>query len=133
MDRNCLHSFACPVPYLFFFFFFQAEDGIRDADVTGVQTCALPIWISLEVGGMVAPARILACSTVTRLRSRVCSSACRVIPAASAASSTPMPSISTMRSARVDADACRVGESRLRSLHSALQCSSVHFIRLCLP
>ena len=25
------------------FFFFQAEDGIRDYDVTGVQTCALPI------------------------------------------------------------------------------------------
>src|SRR6266496_5078188 len=25
------------------FFFFQAEDGIRDLDVTGVQTCALPI------------------------------------------------------------------------------------------
>src|SRR5690554_7394025 len=29
----------------FFFFFFQAEDGIRDADVTGVQTCALPIFL----------------------------------------------------------------------------------------
>src|ERR1041385_9319730 len=29
---------------LFFFFFFQAEDGIRDVAVTGVQTCALPIW-----------------------------------------------------------------------------------------
>src|SRR2546430_8183084 len=29
--------------YLFFFFFFQAEDGIRDLTVTGVQTCALPI------------------------------------------------------------------------------------------
>src|SRR2546426_8390418 len=28
---------------LFFFFFFQAEDGIRDYKVTGVQTCALPI------------------------------------------------------------------------------------------
>src|SRR5215217_6451963 len=28
---------------LFFFFFFQAEDGIRDIGVTGVQTCALPI------------------------------------------------------------------------------------------
>ena len=27
-----------------FVFFFQAEDGIRDYDVTGVQTCALPIW-----------------------------------------------------------------------------------------
>src|SRR5207245_6930419 len=28
------------------FFFFQAEDGIRDATVTGVQTCALPILIA---------------------------------------------------------------------------------------
>src|SRR5437773_8366576 len=27
------------------FFFFQAEDGIRDRDVTGVQTCALPIYL----------------------------------------------------------------------------------------
>src|SRR5256885_11292144 len=27
-----------------FFFFFQAEDGIRDYKVTGVQTCALPIF-----------------------------------------------------------------------------------------
>src|SRR6476661_10276469 len=32
-----------------FFFFFQAEDGIRDSSVTGVQTCALPIF--LEPGG----------------------------------------------------------------------------------
>src|SRR6266446_7130148 len=30
--------------FLCFFFFFQAEDGIRDYKVTGVQTCALPIW-----------------------------------------------------------------------------------------
>src|SRR5699024_11757944 len=29
-----------------FFFFFQAEDGIRDRNVTGVQTCALPISTS---------------------------------------------------------------------------------------
>src|SRR5207244_5050737 len=29
---------------LSYFFFFQAEDGIRDDLVTGVQTCALPIW-----------------------------------------------------------------------------------------
>src|SRR2546430_1854532 len=28
---------------ILFFFFFQAEDGIRDLTVTGVQTCALPI------------------------------------------------------------------------------------------
>src|SRR5207244_8699403 len=31
--------------YLFSFFFFQAEDGIRDDLVTGVQTCALPISV----------------------------------------------------------------------------------------
>src|SRR2546428_4183171 len=31
---------------VFSYFFFQAEDGIRDLIVTGVQTCALPIWIS---------------------------------------------------------------------------------------
>src|SRR5699024_11315093 len=31
------------VYYCFLFFFFQAEDGIRDRNVTGVQTCALPI------------------------------------------------------------------------------------------
>src|SRR5206468_8172577 len=30
---------------VFFFFFFQAEDGIRDLIVTGVQTCALPIFV----------------------------------------------------------------------------------------
>src|SRR2546429_2303965 len=29
--------------FVFYFFFFQAEDGIRDVAVTGVQTCALPI------------------------------------------------------------------------------------------
>src|SRR3712207_8717439 len=31
--------------FLLFFFFFQAEDGILDIGVTGVQTCALPICI----------------------------------------------------------------------------------------
>src|SRR5256886_10988462 len=39
------------------FFFFQAEDGIRDLTVTGVQTCALPIW-----------AHSRAARSVTRLR-----------------------------------------------------------------
>src|SRR6266850_2649185 len=34
---------------IFFFFFFQAEDGIRDYKVTGVQTCALPI-LAGEIG-----------------------------------------------------------------------------------
>src|SRR3989475_11363885 len=34
----------------FLFFFFQAEDGIRDLTVTGVQTCALPIFRSTRPG-----------------------------------------------------------------------------------
>src|SRR2546429_3297505 len=48
------HSYQPPAPTftpssslndnLFFFFFFQAEDGIRDLTVTGVHTCALPIY-----------------------------------------------------------------------------------------
>src|SRR5438067_9321317 len=37
---------AISVLFCFFFFFFQAEDGIRDRNVTGVQTCALPISVS---------------------------------------------------------------------------------------
>src|SRR2546429_9562213 len=35
------------------FFFFQAEDGIRDVAVTGVQTCALPISIGTETWGSI--------------------------------------------------------------------------------
>src|SRR2546430_8309687 len=38
---------------LSFFFFFQAEDGIRDLTVTGVQTCALPIF-----GALIGPAQV---------------------------------------------------------------------------
>src|SRR2546430_4606491 len=35
------------------FFFFQAEDGIRDLTVTGVQTCALPIFDDVYIGSAV--------------------------------------------------------------------------------
>src|SRR3989449_11283612 len=35
-----------------FFFFFQAEDGIRDVAVTGVQTCALPISAAVQEGAV---------------------------------------------------------------------------------
>src|SRR5438132_2374474 len=38
------YSSSCFLLLVFFFFFFQAEDGIRDHCVTGVQTCALPIY-----------------------------------------------------------------------------------------
>src|SRR5438874_873325 len=43
--RIWLHLFTQFIATVFFFFF-QAEDGIRDLYVTGVQTCALPIYIS---------------------------------------------------------------------------------------
>src|SRR5207244_9714518 len=39
-----------------FFFFFQAEDGIRDDLVTGVQTCALPISFADDAGAIVCEA-----------------------------------------------------------------------------
>src|SRR5256885_7402335 len=38
---------------LFCFFFFQAEDGIRDYKVTGVQTCALPISLGFTNGNVI--------------------------------------------------------------------------------
>src|SRR5437870_5959363 len=44
------------------FFFFQAEDGIRDGHVTGVQTCALPICLEVhrvEIRGDLALAPLL--------------------------------------------------------------------------
>src|SRR5436190_18249013 len=45
------------VVFCFFFFFFQAEDGIRDHCVTGVQTCALPICEGVRSrGGRERPA-----------------------------------------------------------------------------
>src|SRR5256885_6208845 len=43
MDTLCPSQFIMRVSVYQFFFFFQAEDGIRDYKVTGVQTCALPI------------------------------------------------------------------------------------------
>src|SRR5690606_40443531 len=47
----CFRVYIC---FLFlFFFFFQAEDGIRDFHVTGVQTCALPIWLDTNNDGFI--------------------------------------------------------------------------------
>src|SRR3989454_9327847 len=52
--------YRVPNVRFYFFFFFQAEDGIRDYKVTGVQTCALPIYSShlvISDGGLWARAR----------------------------------------------------------------------------
>src|SRR5258706_10955254 len=57
-DRlSCLHLV---------FFFFQAEDGIRDWSVTGVQTCALPILVEHKKDVVIESSRITTsflCST----------------------------------------------------------------------
>src|SRR2546430_4064199 len=53
-DYMCLYVvsyYANRLHSAFVFFFFQAEDGIRDLTVTGVQTCALPILIGAGAGG----------------------------------------------------------------------------------
>src|SRR3712207_9456291 len=56
------------------FFFFQAEDGIRDIGVTGVQTCALPIF-----SGSMETMRVSRCSPSS------------TIPSASAPPESPVP------------------------------------------
>src|SRR5699024_12091723 len=47
-ERYRLHDLIYVIVLIMYlyFFFFQAEDGIRVRNVTGVQTCALPIWPS---------------------------------------------------------------------------------------
>src|SRR5438445_7606501 len=42
---------------LLIIFFFQAEDGIRDIGVTGVQTCALPIWNAAQARSIASAGR----------------------------------------------------------------------------
>src|SRR3712207_7199299 len=43
LQSRCWSDVCVPSCTVVIFFFFQAEDGIRDIGVTGVQTCALPI------------------------------------------------------------------------------------------
>src|SRR2546429_3341138 len=50
-------------------FFFQAEDGIRDVAVTGVQTCALPILPSIHLGGLPRPVQVAPVSGLRNLGS----------------------------------------------------------------
>src|SRR3712207_7364664 len=52
-------------------FFFQAEDGIRDIGVTGVQTCALPIYVQRDrlhqpVAAVVTPVAVARRGTARR-------------------------------------------------------------------
>src|SRR2546422_9335766 len=53
---------------MFVFFFFQAEDGIRDVAVTGVQTCALPISALGSWGTRAASCFTMRCGSPTTRR-----------------------------------------------------------------
>src|SRR5207247_7839547 len=50
-----------------FFFFFQAEDGIRDPLVTGVQTCALPIFAGRVISSFLLGQNLMAPLVLTLL------------------------------------------------------------------
>src|SRR5690606_32994738 len=72
--------------FVYFFFFFQAEDGIRDFHVTGVQTCALPISrYPLRASRSGAARMLLAQESADRFESLVVA----VLGWASAASAAP--------------------------------------------
>src|SRR5687768_17870275 len=60
------------VSFFVFFFFFQAEDGIRDVAVTGVQTCALPICrLIASFHPAARPMRASSCATRSCWRPRL--------------------------------------------------------------
>src|SRR5690606_24180722 len=78
--------------YDFIFFFFQAEDGIRDFHVTGVQTCALPIFVQLVSSCLSPPgAGPAARGFVPAAGSRACA------PYARGARTAPLPGKSGSR------------------------------------
>src|SRR2546425_71850 len=56
---------------LVLFFFFQAEDGIRDKLVTGVQTCALPISHAFVLGVQLVPALVFLSVLISHAELRI--------------------------------------------------------------
>src|SRR6267154_2407050 len=59
-------------------FFFQAEDGIRDGRVTGVQTCALPIWDAAECRG--GSQLVTTTDAITELQRRLADGLAKIDP-----------------------------------------------------
>src|SRR3712207_8959137 len=81
-------------------FFFQAEDGIRDIGVTGVQTCALPIWRLPWRYRSALSRRLL---TMPRSMEATCSSGTLSTPEGRAAISTSLSLAMIMRMGEVRA------------------------------
>src|SRR5207249_8258747 len=101
-------------------FFFQAEDGIRDRNVTGVQTCALPISVCSGTGDVVS------CETENRRKPSI---ATRLVPsphrdpgmdAAAIRAFTTGPSVERLTFGKHRSEERRVGKecrSRRRTDH----------------
>src|SRR3989440_4315345 len=66
---RCWFLFCILAMVACFFFFFQAEDGIRDLIVTGVQTCALPISNARDLGLAAVP-RAFVCIDISTNQGR---------------------------------------------------------------
>src|SRR2546427_4829316 len=88
---------------MFFVFFFQAEDGIRDLTVTGVQTCALPISVDVLVQAAVDVQHQPRTSIAATFSKKI---AFRIFRAIGAATSPPRPP----RSASTRSEERRVGK-----------------------
>src|SRR2546430_5460324 len=87
------------------FFFFQAEDGIRDLTVTGVQTCALPIFSSPRPS----------CCRRNLLQWSTCSFRCCTGPSENETSAPPIlklvvSGVTNLRSAELRSEERRVGK-----------------------
>src|SRR3989475_2197912 len=94
------------VYYIVIFFFFQAEDGIRDLTVTGVQTCALPISSSCWRAITGTPRSCVCCSSAARRRMRPMTLVRRRSP--------EQPSKETERSSRCCSITARESTRRIR-------------------
>src|SRR5438445_5452636 len=84
------------------FFFFQAEDGIRDIGVTGVQTCALPIcsrWLAWMVMVTRLPPASTKASRLLKVIRRCCSLRVRWKRSATAAALVASCVLSTLMAA----------------------------------
>src|SRR3989454_12201185 len=85
---RCYYGVSCTLRRDGFFFFFQAEDGIRDYKVTGVQTCALPISAASASRAARAATRL----SRSMLATAAASASSGAAPSLAAVVITPVPS-----------------------------------------
>src|SRR5256886_8098840 len=115
-----LSSFAMLSVFDLFFFFFQAEDGIRDLTVTGVQTCALPIFVTLALSKL-APLKSASTRIVAHVGKCACRSAqLRSVRLKSARIRYAPVNLADLKFASVKLASCRSAPEKFDSLRVAL-------------